>query len=202
MADNTRRPELAGLAAVHAAAELAATASTPLCSVALLLPDKFGVAASLPQYRLPLRLPPSWLPVPTIDGWTSGLRLVGLTAGRRLRGQVPFGEAGHINTESGFRGLASGVALFQRLRRHAQSKSVGSAHSICVGSRPGAWKLDGRKSEAAEGRRRDVRRQLAASPWFGWVARIGWWVVNKLFTAKRDGDHCRNLMMKDVSQSE
>jgi predicted alpha/beta hydrolase family esterase len=150
------------LAAVHAAADLSDRIDAALL-VAPADPDKFGVAALLPQDPLPFSAVvvassnDPWMDLWSAAGW----------ADRWGADFVNLGEAGHINMESGFGAWPEGLALFERLRRHAQSKSVGSAHSIRVGSRPGAWKLDGRKSEATDVRRRDVRRQLPASPRFG-----------------------------------
>jgi predicted alpha/beta hydrolase family esterase len=150
------------LAAVHAATDLSDRIDAALL-VAPADPDKFGVADLLPQDPLPFS---TVVVASSNDPWMDLWTAAGL-ADRWGADFVNLGEAGHINAESGFGPWPEGLALFERLRRHAQNKSVGSGRSIRARSRPGAWKHDGRKSDATDVRRDGVRRQLIASQRFG-----------------------------------
>ena len=150
------------LAAVHAATDLSDQIDAALL-VAPADPDRFGVAALLPQEPLPFS---AVVVASSNDPWMNLWSAAGW-ADRWGADFVNLGEAGHINAESGFGPWPEGLALFERLRRHAQNKSVGRSHSIRVRSRPGAWKPDERKSEATDVRRGAVRPRLPASSRFG-----------------------------------
>lgn len=76
-------------------------------------PDKFSVAAQLPQSGLDV---PSTLVASTTDPWLhfdKAVRLANIW-GSQL---VNAGDAGHINTESGFGMWIEGMVLFNQMKR-------------------------------------------------------------------------------------
>lgn len=76
-------------------------------------PDKFSVADRLPQNELDV---PSMLVASTTDPWLRFDKAVHLANvwGSRL---VNAGDAGHINTESGFGMWIEGMALLNQMKR-------------------------------------------------------------------------------------
>ena len=85
--------------------------------VALADPDKFSVADQLPQHKLDI---PSLLVASTTDPWLHFDKAVRLANvwGCQL---VNAGNAGHINTESGFGMWIEGVVLLNRIKAASQA---------------------------------------------------------------------------------
>ena len=91
-------------------------------------PDKFGVAAQLPDVPLPF---PSVVVASTNDPWMS-LERAAHWADLWGADLVNLGAAGHINAEAGFGPWPEGLALYERLRRRAELSEIIDAAAATV----------------------------------------------------------------------
>lgn len=102
-------------------------------------PDKFGIAADLPQEPLPF---PTVVVGSANDPWIA-LWKAAEWADRWGADFVSLGEAGHINAAAGFGPWPEGLALFERLRRRSERRAATSVHGLADRTkRPLAWKSD------------------------------------------------------------
>ena len=125
------------LAAVHAlAADNGKIAGALL--VAPADPDRFGIGAHLPAGALPF---PAAVVGSSNDPWMA-LWKAAQWADHWGADFVNLGEAGHINTDSGFGPWPEGLALLERLRRKSAHISNARSLPIEIHRQPVSWRRE------------------------------------------------------------
>jgi predicted alpha/beta hydrolase family esterase len=125
------------LAAVHAAAREPERIAGALL-VAPADPEKFDSIRDLPRDPLPF---PAVVVASSNDPWMT-LWKGADWADRWGADFVNLGDAGHINTESGFGPWPEGLSLLERLRRRSQHASGQRSGRTGEFRRPPSWKRD------------------------------------------------------------
>jgi predicted alpha/beta hydrolase family esterase len=125
------------LAAVHAAAREPERIAGALL-VAPADPEKFDSIRDLPRDPLPF---PAVVVASSNDPWMT-LWKGAEWADRWGADFVNLGDAGHINTESGFGPWPEGLSLLERLRRRSQHASGQRSGRTGEFRRPPSWKRD------------------------------------------------------------
>lgn len=147
------------LAGIHAASGLADRIDGALL-VAPADPDKFGIAASLPQQPLPF---PAVVVASSNDPWMDLWTAAGW-ADRWCADFVNLGDAGHINAESGFGAWPEGLAMLDRLRQRTQSRwQLRGAQFKQSHAPPAAWKSETWHTQASGVPGRQSARRLMAA---------------------------------------